>query len=148
MLSFIPDAWLQLAVLGIMALGAVVYVFSYFTVFVPPLMPARELIRIAGTALIAAGVYFYGSYATEMSWRKRVESVQAQVVVAEKKSQAANTALVEARKKKTQVLVQRQVVIQERIKTVEKQIDAECRVDTAATQILNDAAKNPWNDAK
>jgi hypothetical protein len=148
MLSFVPDAWLHLAVLGVLGVGAVIYILSYFTGFIPTLMPAREPVRIAGTALIMAGVYFYGSYATEMAWRQRVEAVEAKVTTAEKQSQSANTALVAARRKKTQILVQRQVVIQEHIKTVEKQIDSECRVDAAATQILNDAAKNPWNDAK
>ena len=148
MLSFVPDAWLHLAVLGVLGVGAVIYILSYFTGFIPTLMPARKPVRLAGTALIVAGVYFYGSYATEMSWRQRVEAVEAKVATAEKQSQAANTALVAARRKKTQILVQRQVVIQERIKTVEKKIDAECRVDPAAVQILNDAAKSPWGNSK
>ena len=58
-------------------------------------------------------------------------------------SKAANDKLSQVRKQKNRVLVQRQVVIQERIKTVEKRIDAECKVDPAAVQILNDAAINP-----
>ena len=40
-------------------------------------------------------------------------------------------------------IVQRQVVIHDRIKTVEKRIDSECKVDPAAVKILNDAAANP-----
>jgi hypothetical protein len=143
MLSFIPDIWLHFAVLGLLSLGVFIYILSYFTGFIPTLVLAKEPIRIAGTVLIALGVYFYGSYDTEMTWRKRVEEVQAKVAVAEKQSQVANKQLVVARKQKTKVLVQRQIVIQERIKTVEKRIDAECQVDPIAIQILNDAAKNP-----
>ena len=143
MLSFVPDAWLHLAVLGILAIGVMVYVLSYFVSFVPTLIPAREPIRIAGTLLIVAGVYFYGSYATEMSWRQRVEAVEAKVTIAEKQSRLANDRLVQVRKQKNRVLVDRQLVFKDRIQTIEKRIDAECRVDPEVIRILNDAATNP-----
>ena len=38
-------------------------------------------------------------------------------------------------------MAQTQVVIQERIKEVEKRIDSQCTVDPEVIQILNDAAK-------
>ena len=143
MLSFVPDAWLYMAVVSILALGAVIYVFGYFARMIPVLVPVREPIKILGVLLIVAGVYFYGSYATEMTRRKRVEQAQAQVAAAEKQSRSANNQLVQVRKQKNRVLVERQVVFKDRIRTIEKKIDAECRVDPEAIRILNDAAVNP-----
>ena len=78
-----------------------------------------------------------------MTWRKRVEQAQAQVAAAEKQSRSANNQLVQVRKQKNRVLVERQVVFKDRIRTIEKKIDAECRVDPEAIRILNDAAVNP-----
>ena len=71
-LSFVPDSWLNLAVLSILGAGVLIYVLSYFVAFIPTLIPAKEPIRIIGTLLVVAGVYFYGSYDTEMSWRSKI----------------------------------------------------------------------------
>ena len=75
--------------------------------------------------------------------QEQIKEAQAKVDAAVLASKSANTKLDQARKQKNKVIVQRQVVIQERIKTVEKKIDAECKVDPVAIQILNDSATNP-----
>ena len=92
---------------------------------------------------MVAGVYFYGGYGVEMEWRHKAEAAQAKVDEAEQKSAQANAALDAERKKKQQVIKQTEVVIKERIREVEKKIDADCKVDFEAVQILNDASKNP-----
>jgi Tfp pilus assembly protein PilO len=143
LLSFIPDSILHLAVLGILFSGIAFYICSFFVKFIPPFIPYAGGIRVFGTLLLIAGVYFYGSYDTEMSWRKKVEEVQAKVVKAEAESKVYNQKLTEERKKKQKVRVEYYTTVKERIKEVEKQIDAKCELDPAVSQIHNTAASNP-----
>lgn len=148
-LSFIPDAVLQFAILCVLFIGAGLYLVSFFFRFVPApliyqLAPYKTLMHIVGIVLMVAGVYFYGGYGVEVEWRKKVKEAQEQIVAAEKKSEEANLALDAERKKKKAVITQTRVVIQERIKEVEKRIDTECKaVDIEAIRILNDASKTP-----
>ena len=58
-------------------------------------------------------------------------------------SKEANTKLAQVRKQKNKVIVQRQIVIHERIVKDAAKIDATCKVDPLAIKDLNDAATNP-----
>jgi hypothetical protein len=141
MLSFVPDALLHLVVIGITFAGLGIYALSFFTRLIPPLIPYSGIARIIGTVLIVAGIYFYGSYSTEMSWRNKVAELEEKVKVAEAKSKTANVEIQTVYRDKVKIVKETQVVIQERIKEVEKRIDAQCTVDTEVINILNDAAK-------
>lgn len=143
MFSFIPDSWLHLAILGSMVAGIIIYTLGLFVRLIPTLIPYKTPLEILGVLLMVCGVYFYGSYDTEMRWRTKVEEAQAKVAIAEAKSTDANVQLVAERKKKQEVITKTEVQIKERIVEVEKKIDADCKVDIEAIQILNDAAKNP-----
>lgn len=140
LLSFVPDAVLHLVVIAILFTGVGIYALSFFTRFIPPLIPYSGIARIVGTVLIVAGIYFYGSYSTEMSWRNKVAELEEQVKVAEAKSKTANVEIQTVYRDKVKVVKETQVVIQERIKEVEKRIDSQCTIDTEVIKILNDAA--------
>lgn len=140
LLSFVPDAVLHLVVIAILFTGVGIYALSFFTRFIPPLIPYSGIARIVGTVLIVAGIYFYGSYSTEMSWRNKVAELEEQVKVAEAKSKTANVEIQTVYRDKVKIVKETQVVIQERIKEVEKRIDSQCTVDTDVIKILNDAA--------
>jgi hypothetical protein len=135
MLSFIPDAWLYYAVLIVFGAGVTSYVVSFI-----PLLPYRELIRIVGTLLTILGVYFYGSYSTEIDWRSKTEEMQKQIDVAKVKSQDANNQIKTLIAQKTKVIHDKQVVIQTVIKQNAEQIDKQCTVDPEVITILNNAA--------
>ena len=92
--------------------------------------------------LLVAGIYFKGGYGVEMEWRSKVAELEAKVAVAEAQSKDAITALDKKTKEKVKIVKEVQVVIKERIKEVEKRIDADCKVDPEAINIINDAAKN------
>jgi len=141
MLSFIPDALLHLVVITILFTGVGIYALSFFTKFIPPLIPYSAITRIIGTLLIVCGVYFYGSYSTEMSWRNKVAELEEKVKISEAKSKTANVEIQTVYRDKVKIVKETQVVIQERIKEVEKRIDAQCTVDTEVIDILNEAAK-------
>lgn len=148
MLSFIPDSWLHFAVILLLFVGAAMYGASFILRFIPPLIPYKGPIRILSVVLLIAGVYFYGSYDTEMHWRAKVEDARAKVAEAEAKSAEANTALEAERKKKQKVITEYAITIKERIVEKEKLIDAGCVVAPEALSILNDSAKNPLGAKK
>ena len=83
MLSFVPDSVLHLAIAAIIAAGASLYIAAFFFRLVLWLAPFREPARVIGTVLIVVGVYFYGGYSTEMSWRQRAEELQQKLARAE-----------------------------------------------------------------
>jgi hypothetical protein len=141
MLSFVPDAVLHLVVFGIMITGIGIYALSFLTRFIPPLIPYSGIARIVGTILMISGVYFYGSYATEMSWRNKVSELETKVAASEAESKKTNIQIQKVYVDKVKIVKETQVVIQERIKEVEKRIDSQCTVDTEVINILNEAAK-------
>lgn len=143
MMSFVPDALLHLVVVGILIAGLGIYTVSFFTRFIPPLIPYSGIARIIGTVLIVCGIYFYGSYSTEMSWRNKVAELEAQVKISEEKSKTANVQIQTVYRDKVKIVKETQVVIQERIKEIEKRMDAQCVVDPEVINILNAAAKRP-----
>jgi len=143
MLSFVPDALLHLVVIGIMIAGIAIYALSFLTRFVPPLIPYSGIARILGTILLVGGIYFYGSYETEMSWREKVAELEAKVAVSEQQSKDANNKIQTVVKEKIKYVKETRVVIQEHIKTVEAKLDSMCKVAPEAVDILNEAAATP-----
>jgi hypothetical protein len=143
MLSFVPDVLLYAVVIGIMFTGIALYALSFFTRFVPPLIPYSGIARILGIVLLVGGIYFYGSYSTEMDWRAKVTELESKVAVAEQQSKDANIKIQVVVKEKIKYVKETRVVIQEHIKTVEAKIDSMCKVAPEAVDILNEAAATP-----
>jgi len=109
MLSFIPDALLHLVVITILFTGVGIYALSFFTKFIPPLIPYSAITRIIGTLLIVCGVYFYGSYSTEMSWRNKVAELEEKVKISEAKSKTANVEIQTVYRDKVKIVKETQV---------------------------------------
>jgi hypothetical protein len=147
MLSFVPDSILQLVVYCLMAGGLGLYTAGLLANFIPPLRLYKEPIRIIGTAVAVAGVYFFGAYSTEMEWRDRVKEVQAKLEVAEAKSKEVVTVVKEKIVWKTKVIHDTQVVVQEKIVRDAAVIDAQCKVPPIAIEDLNAAAQDPTKNS-
>jgi hypothetical protein len=144
MLSFIPDAMLAWVVNTILIAGIISFVASFFFGYVvrwlPAIAPYHLLIQVISIVLLVSGVYFKGGYSVEMEWRKKVAELEAKVAVAEQKSKEANTQIQTVYVDRVKVVKEKQIVIQEKLKTVEVKIDANCRVVPEAIDILNEAA--------
>lgn len=146
MLSFIPDSLLIWAIHSILIAGVVGFLLSFFLLnkllrWFPQLAPIHLLLQIISVILLVAGIYFKGGYNTEAEWRARVAEMEQKVAEAEAKSQQTNTIIKTKIVNKIKTVKEYQIVYQDRIKEIEKIIDAECKVAPEAITILNDAAK-------
>ena len=147
LLSWLPDSLLSYIVNGTLVIGAISFFLAFFVLHkilnkFPSLAPYNLLIQVVSTVLLVLGIYFKGGYGVEMEWRKRVADLEAKVAIAEAKSAQANEDLAKKTKEKVKVVKEVQVVIKEKIVKVASKIDADCKVDPEAIEIINEAAKN------
>ena len=144
MLSFIPDAFLGFIIDTILVAGIISFTVSFFFGFIvrwlPAIAPYHLLIQVVGIVLLVSGVYFKGGYSVEMNWRNKVAALEAQVAKAEQKSKEVNEKIVTVYKDKVKVVKETQIVVQEKIKTVEVKIDSQCKITADTVDILNQAA--------
>jgi hypothetical protein len=77
----------------------------------------------------------------EQAWRQRVTELEAQVKVSEVKAESANKEIQIEYRDRIKVVRDTQIVVQEKIREVEKIVDAKCEVAPEAIDILNQAAQ-------
>ena len=148
MLWWVPDSFLIWVIHSILVAGAIGTFLSFFLLhrivrWFPALAPWHLLIQIVSVALLVGGVYFKGGYDTEASWRAKVKEAEAKVAIAEQQSEKLNQDLKVEQKKKQKVRVEYYKTVKTEIKEVERQINAECKLDPKVNELVNKAAKNP-----
>lgn len=147
MLSFIPDSFLIYIVNLILITGAVGTFFTFFILhrvvrWLPAIAPYHLLLQIVSIVLLVGGVYLRGGYGVEMEWREKVRIAEEKARIAEEQAKELNIKLDAEVKKKQKVIKENTVIYRDRIKEVEKVIDAKCEVAPEAIDIHNAAAKN------
>ena len=148
MLHFIPDVYLHLAVIAIILIGIIIYSLSLIMNLIPGVLLYKEPVRILGTILFAAGIYFYGGYSTEMEWRQKVAEAEAKVAEAEEKGKEVNKQVAAKVIVKNKIIKHQEVVYRERVKEIATQVDAKCSVDPRIVKAINDASVDPTKDVK
>jgi hypothetical protein len=153
LLAWIPDGVLLYVVHTILIVGAISSFLSFFLLhrivrWFPALAPYHLLLQIVSAVLLVAGIYLKGGYDTEAEWRQRVAELEAKVKESEEKSKEVNEKIVVKYKDRVKVIKDTQIVVQEKIKEVEKLVDAKCEVAPEAVNILNEAAKKPERGQK
>ena len=141
LLHLLPDSFILLIVYALMGLGALGILLGFFIRFIPWINIYRTPIQIVSIVLFCSGVYWYGGYTTEMIWREQVAALEQQVADSEKKSVETNTVIKKVYIDRIKVVKQDVVVVQEKIREVQKIIDQDCRVAPEAINLLNEAAK-------
>lgn len=147
MLAFVPDSVLFFIVNAILIAGAIGTFFTFFILhkvvrWFPAIATYHLMLQIASIALLVAGVYLKGGYSVETAWREKLRIAEERALAAEQQAKTANEKIVTVYKDRVKVVTETQVVIQEKLKEVEKIIDAKCEVAPEAVIIHNAAAKN------
>lgn len=135
LLNFIPDFVIHLGVIvGIAGLLA-----TFFLDRFPP-MPYVTLIQILAMFVLSASLWLEGANYNQTSWMDKVAELEAKVKLAEDKSLVVNKEIEYKFIDRVKVVHDTQVVVQEKIREVEKLVDARCEVAPEAIDILNRAA--------
>lgn len=143
MLTFLPDDWLTWVAHAVTAVGALGLVAGFFLSAIPLISQYGRLIRPIFALILMVGIYFEGSVTTELAWRKAVADMEEKVRAAEAKSAVVNTEIQTRVVKQIQVVKEKEFIIQEKIREVEKVIDANCDVPNEAVKLINEAAEMP-----
>jgi outer membrane murein-binding lipoprotein Lpp len=148
LLAWVPDSFLLWVIHTVLLAGIVGTVLSFFLLhrivrWFPALAPYHLLIQIVSVTLLVGGVYFKGGYDTEASWRAKVAELELRVSKMNEQSTELNKKLEDERNKKQKVRVEYYNTVKTEIKEVEKQINADCKLDPKVNDLINKAAKNP-----
>ena len=145
LLSLLPDSLLYGFILSIMGIGAALFVFGSFTVFLPLVKGWGMVAKTVGTLLLIGSVYLYGGYITEMKWRAEAAKLKAdmdrKVALAHKKSKQIVTKYVV----QTKVIKEKGDAIKKLSEHV-KEADAKCIVPKSFVLLHDSAAKNEIPD--
>lgn len=150
-------SWLINLVLGNMPIwiwpavaggGVVLYLLSGILSHIPECKPYAFIIKPLSVLAILAGVFMYGGAGVTAIYQAQIKDMQNKIDVAEAKSQTATAQVQTKIVTQTKVIHDKQIVYQDRIKQVTKEIDADCKFDKDASKIINDAATNPVKATK
>ena len=145
-LSFIPDSWLYQAIIVIMAVGVTGYIAGTIGGFIPVINTYSNMIKMVSTLLLIVGVYFFGSYSTEMKWRVEAAKLKAdmdrKVLLSEKHSKRIVTKYII----QTKVVKEKGDALKKLSKQISKDADANCTVPKSFVLLHDSAAKNEVPD--
>jgi hypothetical protein len=142
MWSILPAGLTHWIVNLMLLAGAVGLLASWIGRWIPFFDAYARLLKPVGIVLLLGGVYFKGGEATNDAWRDRIADLEAKIAVAEAKSKDANAKLSTAVKEKNQAIQESKTVVQTKLKRDAVKIDAECKLDPAAVEILNESARD------
>ena len=146
LLSWVPDAFLEMMVNAVLITGAVSTVLSFFVInrllrWIPPLARWVNLLQIISAVLLLSGIYFKGSFSTEQSWRQRVAEVEKKLKTAEAESERLNDALAKKTAEKNKVIRGKEFIVKQYIDREVTKYDTTCPVPAPVVKALNAAAK-------
>lgn len=141
-LHFIPDSWLYKAVIAVMGIGLTGFLAGFFLAFIPGIKFWGGLIKYISLVILVAGVYFFGSYSTEMSWRAKVAEVQKKLDEANIKSKHETAKLQKKLNAQTLLIKQKAKDNANLIRKNASKIDADCKLNATAIELHNISASH------
>jgi len=148
MFSLVPDDFLVWVYYVLTGLGFALYIASKLVRFIPFESQWKFPIELVGVIVLVLGSYLLGGYGTEMTWRQRVNELQAQIKVAEEKSQEVNTVIQTKVVTKIKVVEKQVEVVRTQIQKDKEIINADCRIPDIAIIDYNKAVADPTEEKK
>ena len=140
MILWLLTSWMVYIVHIALVIGVIGTFFSYILYRIPFVWQYASIIKLVALPLLIISIFLEGYFYASKSWIEESKKFEEKVKVAEQQSKDANGKLDNALKDKNNAVKKQQIVIQERIKEVQVQVNADCKVSPEAVKILNDAA--------
>ena len=142
-LHWLPDSIILFVTYVLFALGLGLYVASKLVQWIPIMMQYRLPAELLGILTVTVAAYFYGGHSTEMAWRERVRELEAQVKIAEEKSQQVNTVIETKIIEKVKVVKENVYINKEIIREVAgAQLDNQCTLPRSTVSLHDSASRN------
>lgn len=146
-LSFF-SSFLTYLIHAVFIAGVVGIVVGTFASKFPFISSYGNIIKSIAGLLLVAGLFGEGYSYGISDYLAKVKEFEEKVKVAEQQSKEVNTVIEKKYIDRVKTVKDTQYIIQEKIKEVEKKIDAECKVAPEAIQLLNQASITPKKEAK
>ncbi|CAB4129341.1 hypothetical protein UFOVP112_439 [uncultured Caudovirales phage] len=140
--SLLPAGVTHWIVNLMLATGVVGLLAGWIGRWIPFFDAYARILKPIGIVLLLSGVYLKGGEANNDMWLARIADLEAKIAVSEAKSKDANAKLSDAVKEKNKAIQESKQAIQNKLKGAAVRIDAECKLDPEAVEILNESAKD------
>ena len=139
MISWLPAGLIYWFTVILFFGGIVAYVLSKFAGIIPFVSRYKLAVELGSVVAILLGGYLYGG----VEYRLKAQEMAEKVKEAEQKARDANKQMEEELKKKDKQLKEQQAKLRDATRQNAARIDANCKVDPKAIEIINEAAKEP-----
>ena len=141
MILWLLNSWISYIVHAALIAGVIGTFFGSIVAKIPVIGNYGAIVKTIALPLLIVAIFAEGYLFASKSWIEESKKFEEKVKVAEQKAKDANDKLGQALTDKNNSDKQQQIVIQEKIKEVEVQVNAECKILPDVVKILNDAAK-------
>ena len=141
MLLWLLNSWISYIVHAALIAGVIGTFFGSIVARIPVINSYGAIVKTIALPLLIVAIFAEGYLFASKSWIEETKKFEEKVKIAEQKAKHANDKLSQALTDKNNSVKQQQIVIQEKIKEVEVQVNAECKILPDVVKILNDAAK-------
>jgi hypothetical protein len=122
--------------------GIALIVASWVLKRIPFVSQYNFPIYVIGTTLTIAGVWYSGMRESQSVWADRVKEMEAQVQVAEARSQQVNTVIETQIVERVKIVKDTKNANKETAKLIARQLDSKCVVPESTVVLLNSASQN------
>lgn len=140
LLYFLPSSFIDFIINTITIVSAIGLVVSFVFSKLPIISRYGSIAKVVFFFLLLVSIYFQGGLNAKKELEEQVQQLETKVKVSEEKAKEINTEKEIQYVTKVKRIKETEYVIKEKIKEVEKLIDAKCEVPSEAVNILNQAA--------
>lgn len=130
--------WMVLSIVGV-----AMYFASGILSRLPTFKPYTWALKPLSLLIAVFGIYMYGGASINDHYQKLIKEYEQKIAIAEERSNGVNTVIEERLVTQNKYIKDTQVVFQDRIIEVAKEVDGQCKVNPKIIEILNDASENP-----
>ena len=148
MISWFFGSWIIYIVHAAFIAGVIGTFFGGIVSKIPVIGNYGAIVKAIAVPLLLVSIFAEGYMYASQSWIEEAKKFEEKVKVAEQQSKEVNTVIEKKYIDRVKTVKDTQYIIQEKIKEVEKLIDAKCEVAPEAIQLLNQASITPKKESK